>query len=101
MGVIKRFGRIVRAKLVNHGGEFQSGEKHHFPNGGAPSIPDHRWAYGVLEIHEGASKEEVRKSYLRLARKYHPDNFLGQDDKLRAANELMAIINKAYELLTS
>ena len=60
-----------------------------------------RWAFEVLEVEEGASPEEIRKAYLRLSRKYHPDNFVGDTEKLQTANTLMAQINHAYDVLGS
>ena len=60
-----------------------------------------RWAFEVLEVNEGASQEEIRKAYLRLSRKYHPDNFVRNAEKLKTANTLMAQINHAYDVLHS
>lgn len=54
--------------------------------------------YSVLGIDSGASDEEVKKAYRKLARKYHPDNY--QDNPLAdLAEEKMKEINEAYEAI--
>ncbi|HYL98202.1 MAG TPA: J domain-containing protein [Blastocatellia bacterium] len=52
--------------------------------------------YSLLEISRSASGDEVRRSYLKLARKYHPD--LNSGDK--AYEEKLKEINEAYEVLS-
>ncbi|MBP2078146.1 molecular chaperone DnaJ [Oceanobacillus polygoni] len=51
--------------------------------------------YDVLGVEKGASKEEIKKSYRKLARKYHPDVNKADDaaDKFKEAKE-------AYEVLS-
>lgn len=51
--------------------------------------------YKVLEVTENATHEEIRKSYRRLARKYHPDS--NQGDKNAA--EKFKEISEAYNIL--
>lgn len=52
--------------------------------------------YDVLGVPETASNAEVKKAYLNLARKYHPDNY--HDSPLEdLAQEKMKEINAAYE----
>ncbi len=51
--------------------------------------------YETLEVSEGASPEEIKKSYRRLARKYHPDLNKGKE-----AEEKFKEINAAYEILS-
>jgi tetratricopeptide (TPR) repeat protein len=52
--------------------------------------------YNVLGVPETASDAEVKKAYLNLARKYHPDNY--HDSPLEdLAQEKMKEINAAYE----
>lgn len=53
--------------------------------------------YKVLEVSKGASREEIRRAYRRLARKYHPD--ANPNDK--AAEERFKEIQHAYEVLSS
>lgn len=52
--------------------------------------------YSVLGISKGATPQEVKKAYYRLAMKYHPDRNSGGDDtKFKEINEAyMKIINK-------
>ena len=55
--------------------------------------------YQVLGVPETATDEEVKKAYLKLARKYHPDNY--HDNPLAdLAQEKMKEINAAYEEIT-
>lgn len=55
--------------------------------------------YQVLGVPETATDAEVKKAYLNLARKYHPDNY--HDNPLAdLAQERMKEINAAYEAVT-
>ncbi|MDO8526681.1 MAG: DnaJ domain-containing protein, partial [Deltaproteobacteria bacterium] len=51
--------------------------------------------YQILGIAKGASGDEIKKSYRRLAKKYHPDvnKDKGAEDKFKEASE-------AYEVLS-
>ena len=54
--------------------------------------------YEVLGVKEGASDEEIRKAYLALVKKYHPDQF--RDNPLsELAAEKLKEVNEAYEML--
>lgn len=50
--------------------------------------------YKTLELEEGASLEEIKKSYRRLARQYHPDKTKVKDNHVKFLE-----INSAYEIL--
>ena len=49
----------------------------------------------VLGVSEGASMDEIKRAYRKLAKQYHPD--LHPDDP--RANEKMQQINEAYDML--
>jgi molecular chaperone DnaJ len=51
--------------------------------------------YDILNVSRGADQEEIKKSYRRLARKYHPDV-----NKEEGAKEKLQEINNAYEVLS-
>ena len=57
---------------------------------------ERRDLYEVLEIQKGASDEEIKKAYRKLAKKYHPD--LNPGDKTAEAK--MKEVNAAYEVLS-
>ncbi len=50
--------------------------------------------YGILEIKPNASEVEIKKSYLKLVKKYHPDR-----NKTPGAAEHFQQIQTAYEIL--
>ncbi len=52
--------------------------------------------YGVLDIEKGASPQEVKEAYRKLAFRYHPDRNAGE----AAAVERMKEINEAYAVLS-
>lgn len=48
--------------------------------------------YEILELNEDATVEQVRKNYLRLAKKYHPDQ--------GGNSQMFELISQAYECLS-
>ncbi|AGY76590.1 J domain-containing protein [Clostridium autoethanogenum] len=54
--------------------------------------------YEVLEINENASKDEIKKAYRTLAKKYHPDQY-GNNPLKDLAEDKMRDINEAYDYL--
>jgi len=64
----------------------------------APPAPMRvKTAHEILEIHEGASPEEIKAAWRSAAKRYHPDRVasLGEEFRLMA-EEKMKAINKAY-----
>ena len=56
---------------------------------------NYRDYYKILEVSENASQDEIKKSYRKLALKYHPDKNQGNKD----AEERFKEISEAYEVL--
>lgn len=54
--------------------------------------------YDVLEVTREATKQEIARSYRKLAKQFHPDLHRGQDAKEKA-EEQFKIIATAYEIL--
>ena len=51
--------------------------------------------YNILEVNHSATNKEIKKSYRRLAKKYHPDKNKGKYNDIKIKN-----LNLAYEILS-
>jgi molecular chaperone DnaJ len=60
-----------------------------------PSAPKHDY-YETLSVQRGATEDEIRKAYRKLARKYHPD--LNPGDK--SAEDRFKNVQEAYDILS-
>jgi DnaJ-domain-containing protein 1 len=72
--------------------------------GGGPRMPlrrDDKIAkyYKVLDLPYGADFDQVKASYRKLIRKYHPDLHGSSPQKQKAANELTVQVTQAYNEL--
>ncbi len=55
-------------------------------------------AYKILEVSKSASDAEVKSAYRKMAKKYHPDKVITQDEAIRkGAEEKFKEVQKAYE----
>jgi DnaJ-domain-containing protein 1 len=101
----RRTRRIVRGKLAGLAGGrpeplFEPDAARTTSGAASTREDDERArARAVLEVEPGASPDEIRSAYRRLCRRYHPDRFDADAARSRAANELLAEINRAYALL--
>lgn len=60
-------------------------------------------AYLVLQLSPGAEAREIKRAYLRLVSRHHPDKLAAQNisaEALQAAREQFARIREAYEVLS-
>ena len=53
--------------------------------------------YQILNVSQGASAEDIKKAFRRLALQYHPDR---NPENVREAGEKFKEINEAYEVLS-
>lgn len=56
--------------------------------------------YATLEVDEKASPEDIRKAYIRLAKKLHPDRFPNDATKRAQAQEQFARVTRAHEVVS-
>ena len=55
-------------------------------------------AYRILEIEKSATNDEVKQAYRKMAKKYHPDRVLTEDEAIKkGAEEKFKEVQKAYE----
>ncbi|GMP87515.1 hypothetical protein CsSME_00039854 [Camellia sinensis var. sinensis] len=52
--------------------------------------------YDILQVPRGASDEQIKRAYRKLALKYHPDKNQGNEE----ANKKFAEMSNAYEVLS-
>ena len=58
--------------------------------------------YTILQIDKDATKDEIRKAYIKLAMKFHPDKNRHKTKKEQIVNEdKFKEINNAYEVLNN
>ncbi|MCU1281039.1 MAG: heat shock protein DnaJ domain protein [bacterium] len=76
-------------------------EKKKAPPPPGPPIGDKRLRelYAQLEVPYGGSFEDVKKSFRRLMRKYHPDLHAGNPQKHKTATQLTMSLTQAYNEL--
>ena len=82
-------------------GRRTTGETGFQDNPGESEASNRKWdPYRVLELERGASKQDIKQAYRRLANQYHPDkvNHLGEEFKVLAETKFKEI-QKAYQEL--
>lgn len=52
--------------------------------------------YKILELEYGEDFDKIKKSYKKLLKKYHPDLFQNDPEKLKKAQKVTSEINEAY-----
>lgn len=57
--------------------------------------------YDILGVSKGASEDEIKSAYRKLAKQYHPDLFAGKPEaEKKQAEEKFKKINHAYQVLS-
>src|SRR5664279_2628909 len=49
--------------------------------------------YETLGVNKGASKDEIKKAFYKLAHKYHPDKKGGNEGKFKEVNEAYQVLS--------
>ncbi len=49
--------------------------------------------YNILGVNKGASKEDIKKAFYKMAHKYHPDKKGGNETKFKEVNEAYQILS--------
>src|SRR3989338_1987670 len=49
--------------------------------------------YNILGVNKGASKEDIKKAFYKLAHKYHPDKKEGNEKKFKEVNEAYQVLS--------
>src|SRR5258708_1476507 len=49
--------------------------------------------YEILGVPKGASKDEIKKAFYKLAHKYHPDKKEGNEAKFKEVNEAYQVLS--------
>ncbi|PJC49667.1 molecular chaperone DnaJ [Candidatus Nomurabacteria bacterium CG_4_9_14_0_2_um_filter_32_10] len=49
--------------------------------------------YEILGVNKGASKDEIKKAFYKLAHKYHPDKKEGNESKFKEVNEAYQVLS--------
>jgi curved DNA-binding protein CbpA len=55
--------------------------------------------YSILEVNSTATESEIKRSYLKLAQKYHPDRYTDPEEK-KKANDQFSRITEAHRILS-
>lgn len=56
-------------------------------------------AFAVLGVPESATRSTLRRRYKALVRKWHPDRFIGDPQRVLQATERLQAINRAYDTI--
>ncbi|MBX3276186.1 MAG: J domain-containing protein [Sandaracinaceae bacterium] len=57
--------------------------------------------YTLLGVEPDASVPEIKEAFRRFARRYHPDRFAGDDERLARSTQIYRRGSEAYQILTS
>ncbi len=109
--LFKRLARIARAEFDLHRQKkyndpveqksYDDSSSNFGANTGFASSQDAKIAnyYANLEIPYDSDLETVTKAWKKLLRKYHPDMHSTDPEKVKIANEIVQVLNNAYNEL--
>lgn len=65
----------------------------------AARILNNKNHYTILDVKSDATAAEIKKAYRKLMSTYHPDRYMDNETKRKAATEVMKKLNESYEVL--
>lgn len=101
-GIAQSDGRVSQAELnkLNQLAGFLRIGTYDFSSIKAMFFKEADQAYKILEIQKSATDNEVKKAYRKMAKKYHPDRVVTQDEAIKkGAEEKFKQVQKAYETI--
>ena len=101
-GIAQSDGRVSQAELdkLNQLAGFLRIGNYDFSSIKAMFFKEADQAYKILEIEKSATDDEVKKAYRNMAKKYHPDRVVTQDEAIKkGAEEKFKQVQKAYETI--
>ncbi len=101
-GIAQSDGRVSQAELdkLNQIAGFLRIGNYDFESIKAMFFKAADQAYTILEIDKSVTDEEVKKAYRKMAKKYHPDRVITQDEAIKkGAEEKFKQVQKAYETI--
>lgn len=101
-GIAQSDGRVSQAELdkLNQLAGFLRIGNYDFSSIKAMFFKEADQAYKILEIEKSATDDEVKKAYRTMAKKYHPDRVVTQDEAIKkGAEEKFKQVQKAYETI--
>ena len=101
-GIAQSDGRVSQAELdkLNQLAGFLKIGNYDFSSIKAMFFKEADQAYKILEIEKSVSDDEVKKAYRKMAKKYHPDRVVTQDEAIKkGAEEKFKQVQKAYETI--
>ena len=111
MSFLGRLTRIIKSNLnfgsseisdisieeINkHYDEIINDDRNDVPDEIRPENTIEKEYYAILELPQGADFSKIKSSYKKLLKKYHPDRFFSDPEKLKKAQKLTEKINEAY-----
>lgn len=100
MSLFKRIKNIIRSN-INHSYnepeiDINSYEDFYYQDSKIEESAEDKKYYKVLELEYGSDFNQIKKAYRRLLKKYHPDLYQTDTEKLKTAQEVTKQINEAY-----
>ncbi|MEM8999023.1 MAG: TerB family tellurite resistance protein [Bacteroidota bacterium] len=101
-GIAQADGQISAAEIdkIRELAAYLRASKYDFESIMAMFVKSADTAYKILEIEKTATDDEVKKAYRKMAKKYHPDRVVTENEAIKkGAEEKFKEVQKAYETI--